>query len=261
MAAKRRILIAGNWKMNGLGKDARALGGGLATQMSRAKNSKTNKPAFEMLICPPAALLGPVIDAVKGKGIAVGGQDCHANASGAHTGDSSAELLKSIGCKYTLVGHSERRTDHGESDAQVKAKAEAALSAGLTAIVCIGETLKQREAGRTKSTNRKQLAGSLPKGATAKNTVIAYEPVWAIGTGKVATPAEAQEVHALIRAELVEAIGAVEAAKMRILYGGSMKPGNAAELLALPDVDGGLIGGASLTVKDFWGIAQAAQSL
>ncbi|MBT6094358.1 MAG: triose-phosphate isomerase [Rhodospirillaceae bacterium] len=253
MAAKRRILIAGNWKMNGLKKDARSLAGALGTKMSKLKS----KPEFEMLVCPPAALLGPVLDAVKGKGIAVGGQDCHANEGGAHTGDTSAALLKSMGCKYAIVGHSERRTDHAETDAMVKAKAEAAHKAGLSAIVCIGETLKQREAGRTKSTNKKQLAGSLPEGATARNTVIAYEPVWAIGTGKVATPAQAQEVHALIRAELAAAIGEAEAAKMRILYGGSMKPGNAAELLALPDVDGGLIGGASLTVADFWGIAQA----
>lgn len=253
MAAKRRPLIAGNWKMNGLKKDARSLAGGLASKMGRLKA----KPAFEMLVCPPAPLLGPVLDATKGKGIAVGGQDCHANAAGAHTGDTSAALLKSMGCKYAIVGHSERRTDHGETDADVRGKAEAAQAAGLTAIVCIGETLKQREAGRTKAVNRKQLAGSLPNGANAKNTVIAYEPVWAIGTGKVATPEQAQEVHAFIRAELAKVVGAAEAAKMRILYGGSMKPSNAAELLALPDVDGGLIGGASLTVKDFWGIAQA----
>jgi len=252
MAAKRRPLIAGNWKMNGLKKDARSLAGGLTTRMAKLK-----RPAFEMLVCPPAPLTGPVVDAVKGKGIAVGGQDCHAAVSGAHTGDTSAELLKSMGCKYVIVGHSERRTDHGETDADVKAKAAAAHAAGLSTIICIGETLKEREAGRTKAVNRKQLAGSLPKGASAKNTVIAYEPVWAIGTGKVATPEQAQEVHALIRAELAKHLGEAEASKMRILYGGSMKPGNAAELLALPDVDGGLIGGASLTVKDFWGIAQA----
>ena len=252
MAAKRRPLIAGNWKMNGLKKDVRALAGGLAAQMK-----KKSRPAFDMVVCPPAPLVGLVADAVKGSAIAVGGQDCHAAASGAHTGDTSAELLKSLGCKYGLVGHSERRTDHEESNADVRAKAEAALAAGLIAIVCIGETLKQREAGRTKKVNKKQLANSLPTGATARNTVIAYEPVWAIGTGKVATPDQAQEVHALIRAELAKHVGKDEAAKMRILYGGSMKPANAKELLALPDVDGGLIGGASLSVADFMAIAEA----
>ncbi|MEK9752848.1 MAG: triose-phosphate isomerase [Rhodospirillaceae bacterium] len=252
MVAKRRPLIAGNWKMNGLKKDASALAGGLAARMKR----KT-RPAFEMVVCPPAPLVGPVVDAVKGSAIAVGGQDCHAASSGAHTGDVSAELLKSMGCKYVIVGHSERRTDHDEGNADVRAKAEAAHAAGLTAIVCIGETLKQREAGRTKKVNKKQLAGSLPAGATAKNTVIAYEPVWAIGTGKVATPEQAQEVHAIIRAELVKHLGEAEAGKMRILYGGSVKPGNAKELLVLPDVDGGLIGGASLTVADFMAIAEA----
>ena len=252
MAAKRRPLIAGNWKMNGLKKDVRGLAGGLAQRMK-----KKTGPAFEMLVCPPAPLVGPVVDALKGSGIAVGGQDCHAQASGAHTGDVSAELLKSMGCKYVIVGHSERRSDHGEDNADVKAKAAAAHAAGLIAIICIGETLKQREAGRTKKINKKQLANSLPEGANAKNTVIAYEPVWAIGTGKVATPEQAQEVHALIRAELAKRLGQAEADKMRILYGGSMKPANAKELLALADVDGGVIGGASLTVADFMGIAEA----
>ncbi|MEK9725164.1 MAG: triose-phosphate isomerase, partial [Rhodospirillaceae bacterium] len=157
-----------------------------------------------------------------------------------------------------IVGHSERRTDHLETDKDVKAKAEAALAAGLKVIVCIGETLKERKAGQTLAVNCRQLRGSLPAGATAANTVIAYEPVWAIGTGQVATPAQAQEVHAAIRKTLVSKLGKAEAQKMRILYGGSMKPSNAAELLALPDVDGGLIGGASLSVADFWAIADAA---
>ena len=162
-----------------------------------------------------------------------------------------------MGCKYVIVGHSERRTDHAETDKVVKAKAETALVAGLKVIVCIGETLKERKAGQTLNVNRKQLRGSLSADATAANTVIAYEPVWAIGTGEVATPEQAQEVHAAIRNVLKSKLGAGQADKMRILYGGSMRPDNAAELLAQPDIDGGLIGGASLTVGDFWGIAQA----
>ena len=238
--------------MNGLKKDVRSLAGGLA---SRVK--KLNNPTFEMLVCPPAPLVGLVSEAVKNSGIAVGGQDCHASEAGAHTGDISAALLKSMGCKYVIVGHSERRTDHAETDKVVKAKAETALVAGLKVIVCIGETLKERKAGQTLNVNRKQLRGSLSADATAANTVIAYEPVWAIGTGEVATPEQAQEVHAAIRDVLKSKLGADQADKMRILYGGSMRPDNAAELLAQPDIDGGLIGGASLTVRDFWGIAQA----
>ena len=253
MAEKRKPLIAGNWKMNGVKKDARALADGLAKRMA-----KTKRPSFEMLICPPAPLLDFCVSMVKGSGVQVGAQDCHAAAGGAHTGDVSAPLLKNIGCSYVIVGHSERRTDHGETDKQVKAKAEAALAAGLKVIVCIGETLKERKAGQTLSVNRHQLRRSLPVGATAANAVIAYEPVWAIGTGQVATPAQAQEVHAAIRKALKTKLGANEGDKMRILYGGSMKPGNALELLALPDVDGGLIGGASLSVTDFWTIADAA---
>lgn len=246
-------LIAGNWKMNGLVADATALAQGIAAKAKAA-------PALgcQLLICPPFPLLGVAAAAVAGSPVAVGGQDCHAKVSGAHTGDTSASLLKDVGCSYVILGHSERRTDHAETDSQVKAKAEAALAAGLVAIVCIGETLAQRDAGQTIEVNTSQLRGSLPAGANAENTVIAYEPVWAIGTGRVATPDQAQEVHAAIRAELIKLIGADEAGKMRILYGGSMKPDNAAQLIALPDVDGGLIGGASLKVDDFWAIAQAA---
>lgn len=245
----RRKLIAGNWKMNGLRADGIALAKGIADKAAGFN--------CDLLVCPPAALIAPVADAAKGSALAVGGQDCHAKVSGAHTGDTSAALLADLGCKYVIVGHSERRTDHAETDAVVKAKAAAALAAGLVAIVCIGETLAQRDAGRTLEVNRSQLNGSLPEGADAANTVIAYEPVWAIGTGRVATPAQAQEVHAAIRAELVKLVGEAEAGKMRILYGGSMKPDNARELLALPDVDGGLIGGASLKAADFLAIAEA----
>jgi len=249
----RRLLIAGNWKMNGLKADGLALAKGVAEKLKAAPGLKA-----EMLVCPPFLLVAAVAEAVAGSGLAVGGQDCHAKVSGAHTGDTSPVMLRDAGASYVILGHSERRTDHAESDAQVKAKSEAALAAGLKAIVCIGETLAQRDAGQTLDVNKSQLRGSWPNGGTAENTVIAYEPVWAIGTGRVATPEQAQEVHAAIRAELAEMIGAEEAGKVRILYGGSMKPDNAAQLLALPDVDGGLIGGAALKVDDFWAIAQAA---
>ncbi|CAA7614576.1 Triosephosphate isomerase [Candidatus Terasakiella magnetica] len=249
----RRKLIAGNWKMNGLKADGLALAKGVAEVLAAGP-----APACDMLVCPPTTLVALVADAVAGSKLAVGGQDCHAKTSGAHTGDTSAAALADLGCGYAIVGHSERRTDHAETDAVVKAKATAAQAAGLVAIVCIGETLAQRDAGQTLEVNRRQLRGSLPDAATPENTVIAYEPVWAIGTGRVATPAQAQEVHAAIRAELAAILGAGPAARLRILYGGSMKPDNARELLALPDVDGGLIGGAALKVADFWAIAQSA---
>jgi triosephosphate isomerase len=177
---------------------------------------------------------------------------------GAHTGDTSALMLKDAGCGYVIVGHSERRTNHNETDAIVKAKAEAALSAGLIVIVCIGETLEERDAGRTLEINKRQLHGSLPDGASADNTVIAYEPVWAIGTGRTATPEQAQEVHAMIRGELVGKFGQTTAEAMRVLYGGSMNAKNAAELLAQPDIDGGLIGGASLKADDFLAVAEGS---
>jgi triosephosphate isomerase len=247
----RRILIAGNWKMNGLQADGTALAADLASRMKSASVD------CDMLVCPPFTLIKSVVEAAGDSGIAVGGQDCHAQEKGAHTGDTSAWMLKNLGCAAVIVGHSERRTNHGETDAEVKAKAEAALSAGLMAIVCIGETLEERDAGKTLEVNRTQLHGSLPQGATAANTVIAYEPVWAIGTGRTATPDQAQEVHAMIRAELRKALGEEAAGGMRILYGGSMNAKNAAELLAQPDIDGGLIGGASLKAGDFWTIAQS----
>jgi len=249
----RRALIAGNWKMNGLTADGTALAAGLAAKMKAGASDR-----FEMLVCPPFPLIAKIVDAVAGSGILVGGQDCHADEKGAHTGDTSAWMLKDAGCSYVIVGHSERRTDHAETDAVVKAKAEAALKAGLNVIVCIGETLAERDAGQTLEVNRRQLLGSLPDGATAANTVVAYEPVWAIGTGRTATPEQAQEVHAMLRAELVGKLGADTADAMRILYGGSMNAKNAAELLAQTDIDGGLVGGASLKVDDFWTVAQGA---
>jgi len=249
----RRTLIAGNWKMNCLTADAKALAGGLAEKMNGVGDVN-----FEMLVCPPAILIPVVAEAVKGSGIQVGGQDNHANASGAHTGDTSVAMLKDAGCAYAIVGHSERRTDHAETDQVVKDKAAAAQGEGLVAVICIGETEAERDAGKTLDINGGQIAGSVPDGSTAANTVIAYEPVWAIGTGRTPTSAEVQDIHAFIRAELAKKIGDNEAAKTRILYGGSMNPGNSAELLALADVDGGLIGGASLKVDDFWTVAQNA---
>ncbi|SDH28494.1 triose-phosphate isomerase [Roseospirillum parvum] len=250
----RRPLIAGNWKMNGGLAQVDGLAGALARRLA-----DTAERPFDMLVCPPATLVAAVAGEVLGSPLMVGGQDCHTAESGAHTGDIAAAMLRELGASHVIVGHSERRADHGEDDATVKAKAEAALAAGLVAIVCIGETLAQRDAGETLAVNRRQLVGSLPAGATPANTVIAYEPVWAIGTGRTASPEQAQEVHAMIRQVLGESLGAEAAGAMRLLYGGSMKPGNAAELMAQPDIDGGLIGGASLKVDDFWAIAQAVQ--
>jgi triosephosphate isomerase (TIM) len=248
----RRIMIAGNWKMNGLEKDGLALASDLAQRM---KSGNTDK--IEMLVSPPFILISKVVDTVAGSGIHVSGQDCHSAEKGAHTGDISAWMLKDAGCSYVIVGHSERRTNHGETDAVVKAKAEAALAAGLNVIVCIGETLEERDAGKTLDVNRRQLHGSLPDGATDSNTVVAYEPVWAIGTGRTATPEQAQEVHAMIRGELNGKLGQSAGEGMRILYGGSMNAKNAAELLTQRDIDGGLIGGAALKADDFWTIAQS----
>ncbi len=252
MAKGRRFLIAGNWKMNGLKKDGCALAKSVAKSLKKAKGKKQ---PFDLLVCPPYTLLSRVADAIKGSGVKLGAQDCHVAEKGAHTGDISPHMLKDVGCKFVIVGHSERRTDHREVDAKVKAKAEAVIEAGMIAIVCIGETLAQREAGRFISVNQRQLKGSLSAAATAKNTVVAYEPVWAIGTGLTASPEQAQEVHAVIRAELVKSLGEEEGNGIRILYGGSMNPKNAKELLAQPDIDGGLIGGAALNADDFRAVA------
>jgi triosephosphate isomerase len=249
--AQRRPLIAGNWKMNGLSAD------GLALAAAVAKAARSLSPgAPEIAVCPPATLLSRVIEACRGSPVAVGGQDCHAEASGAHTGDIAAPMLADLGCRYVIVGHSERRTNHGESDATVRAKAAAALASGLTAIVCIGETLAERDAGRTMDILRRQIAGSLPDGASAANTVIAYEPVWAIGTGRNATTAQVAEAHALIRREISGRVKDPDG--VRLLYGGSVKPSNAAELLRVTDVDGALVGGASLKAEDFLAIFGAA---
>ncbi|MCW8915780.1 MAG: triose-phosphate isomerase [Magnetovibrio sp.] len=249
----RRTLIAGNWKMNMLTADAKALAGGLADKLKA--NGAAN---FEMLVCPPAILIPVVADAIAGSDMQLGSQDNHMNEKGAHTGDTAAAMIKDAGCGYAIVGHSERRTDHGETNEIVAAKAAAAQANGLTAVICIGETEAERDAGKTLDVNGSQIAGSVPEGSTAANTVIAYEPVWAIGTGRTPTSDEVQDVHAYIRGELAKKIGQDEADKTRILYGGSMNPKNAKELLALADVDGGLIGGASLKVDDFWTVAESA---
>jgi triosephosphate isomerase len=247
-----RALVAGNWKMNGSKKDLSELRK-LATALKPSKSKGRVKA--DVMICPPATLLPRMADQ-KAKGIALGGQDCHANISGAHTGDISADMLKQAGAKAVIIGHSERRADHGETDKQVRAKVEAAHRAGLLAIMCVGESLKQRKAGETLKVVQGHLRSSLPAGCTAKNTVIAYEPVWAIGSGLTPTAAQVGEVHAALRKALVRRFGD-EGAKMRILYGGSVKPANAAELMAVPHVNGALVGGASLKAQDFYGILKA----
>ena len=242
-------LAAGNWKMNGTAE-------ALAEIKSLAAAHPS--PGCNVLICPPATLLSRMAEATEGTAIATGGQDCHANASGAHTGDTSAEMIADAGGSYVITGHSERRADHGETDADIAAKTSAAWRAGLTAVVCVGETLDEREAGQTINIVGGQLAGSVPNGATAANTVIAYEPVWAIGTGKVPTLDEIAAVHADIRARLTDRFGD-EGAAMSILYGGSVKPSNADEIFSVADVDGALVGGASLKAEDFGGIIAALE--
>ena len=236
-----RGLAAGNWKMNGTAA---------SLDEARALVSEFSFPDCDILICPPATLLSRMAETAAGTAIAVGAQDCHTNPSGAHTGDISAEMIADAGGTYVIVGHSERRADHGESSAEIRAKAMAVWSAGLAAIICVGETLEEREDGRTIEVVRGQLVGSVPDGANGQNTVIAYEPVWAIGTGKVPTLQEIAEVHDDIREELTARFGA-DAQEVRLLYGGSVKPSNAHEIFGVPNVDGALVGGASLKADDF----------
>ena len=240
-------LVAGNWKMNGV-----AAAMGELDAMKKGAGELSGKA--DLMVCPPATLIAQFSWATKGSSLIVGGQDCHAKASGPHTGDIAAEMLADAGAKAVIVGHSERRTDHKEIDADVNAKTQAAWRAGLTAIVCVGEQRSEREAGATLKVIGSQLAGSLPDGGTPGNLVVAYEPVWAIGTGLTPTPADVAEVHAFIRAQLNARYGAAGAG-VRILYGGSVKPSNAGELLTIPDVNGALVGGASLKAADFLGIA------
>jgi triosephosphate isomerase len=240
-------LAAGNWKMNG---STAALGEVSALLAAHPS------PACEMLLCPPATLIAQMAAAANGSALLVGAQDCHPKPQGAHTGDLSAALLKDAGAGHVILGHSERRTDHGETDAQVRAKAEAVVDAGLIAIVCIGETEAERDSGKTLAVIGTQLDGSIPMGATAANLVIAYEPVWAIGTGRTPTLSEIAEVHSFLRGRLRGLIGDV-AEQVRLLYGGSVKPSNAADIFAVPHVDGALVGGASLKAADFGAIVEA----
>jgi len=244
-------LVAGNWKMNGLKADL-----AIAAEVAKGIDAGLRQ-AVDLAICPPATLLFTLTAALIGSRIATGGQDCSAHASGAYTGEVSAPMLVDAGATYAIVGHSERRTLHGESNGQVKAKAEAALAAGLTPIVCVGETREEREAGKALAIVKKQLRGSVPDGASAASLVVAYEPVWAIGTGLTPTAADVAEMHEAIRAELGRILGKANAAGVRLLYGGSVKPSNAAELMNVANVDGALVGGASLKAEDFLAIARA----
>ncbi len=244
-----RKLVAGNWKMNGLRNSV--------AEFDRMIEGAA-EVACDLLICPPFTLLATFSSRAAGGPLMVGAQDCHPKASGAHTGDISAEMIADAGGKAVIVGHSERRADHDETDAMVCDKAEAAWRAGLRAVICVGETETERDGGATLDVVGRQLALSVPGTATAATTVIAYEPVWAIGTGRTPTLAQIAEVHAFMRATLTERLGIVEGVGIRLLYGGSVKPDNAAEIFALRDVDGALVCGASLRAADFLRIAAAA---
>ena len=248
MGMGMRPLVAGNWKMNGLTSSL--------TELEALKAALAGQPASaEVLVCPPFTLVAQAA-AIAGDVFAVGGQDCDARPAGAHTGDIAAEMLKDAGASYVIVGHSERRQNHGERDADVAAKAGAAWRAGLTAIICIGETESQRFSGNAHDVCQSQIDGSVPGAANAANTVIAYEPVWAIGTGKTPTREEITRMHAYIRSTLLRRLGA-GAREIRILYGGSVNPDNAAEILNLPEVNGALVGGASIKSDGFLRIIRA----
>jgi len=244
----RTKLVAGNWKMNGLREDGAALARGLA---QRAITTGGGGPGCELLVCPPASLLATVGSALAGSGIALGGQDCHAAPKGAHTGDISPEMLADAGCSHVILGHSERRHGHGEGDAEVHEKIIGAWRAGLVAILCVGETQAQRQAGQAAEIVAAQLAASVPNGSTADNLVVAYEPVWAIGTGLTATLEDIATMHATVRASIP--------AGARIVYGGSVNSQNAAGILGLAEVDGALVGGASLDAESFWAIARCCR--
>lgn len=243
-------LVAGNWKMNGLKESVAEL------EALIAGFDKELAAKVDTMICPPATLVASFAAAAVDSVVAIGAQDCHMNVSGAHTGDLSAHMFLDAGADAIIVGHSERRADHGESDAVVNSKARAVWDQGLVAIICVGETEEERKSGKTLDVIKSQLAGSVPEGATADNTVIAYEPVWAIGTGLTPTAGDVAEVHAVMREELTKAFGE-EGDVMRLLYGGSVKASNAVELMGVDNVDGALVGGASLKAADFLGILAA----
>lgn len=245
----RRKLIAGNWKMNGLLASGRDLARDLVAGL------RDHAPECDFLVCPPFHLLTAVGEEVSAGPVLLGAQDCHTAETGAHTGDVSAAMLADAGCSHVIVGHSERRSDHGEDDALVRAKAEAAIAAGLVPIICIGETEDQRLAGQTLGLVGTQIAGSLPRADS--EIILAYEPVWAIGTGRTPTPEEVGEVHAFIRSELRGHLGSDRGEAVRVLYGGSVKADNAGELLTIDDVDGALVGGASLEAAGFQAIGAA----
>ena len=247
----RRKLAAGNWKMNGTSADLAEL-----AALALAHPA----PGADILICPPSPLIHRAAQTAQGSAIAIGAQDCHAAANGAHTGDTSAAMLTDAGAHYVIVGHSERRTDHDERNEDVRAKARAVTEAGLIAIICLGESLAQREAANTLDIIAGQLSGSIPDLVTGANLVIAYEPIWAIGTGKVPTLAQIGEVHDFIRTRIERRFGTGVGRSVRLLYGGSVKPDNAADIFAVPNVDGALVGGASLKAADFSPIITALES-
>jgi len=254
MTPSIRPLVAGNWKMNGTGEslaELRAIATGLSSDLGQK---------LDAVICVPATLLSRAAETLVSEAVRLGGQDCHVKESGAHTGDISAAMLKEAGADYVITGHSERRTDHHETDELVRAKTEAAWKAGLTAIVCVGETAAERQEGRTLEVIGRQLLGSLPDNAKSEMTIIAYEPVWAIGTGQTPTAEDVEKAHAFMRSELIARFGS-EGARLRLLYGGSVKPANAVELLGITNVDGALVGGASLKATDFLAICEAYRTL
>ncbi len=254
MVLGMKKLIAGNWKMNGTAAAARALAGEIADGLTARPGLRER---CDVLICPPHVHIEAVMETIRSKAaglISIGGQDCAPEENGAFTGDISAAMLADLGCNYVILGHSERRQHRQESDELIAAKAAAAHAKGLIAIICVGETEKDRDSGLQTAVVGTQLSHSLPPGATAQNTVIAYEPVWAIGTGKTATPGDVGSMHGFIRKKLKERLE--DSAFMRILYGGSVKPDNAAALFAVENVDGGLIGGASLKAGQFLDIAK-----
>jgi len=245
-------VVIGNWKMNGLRADGLARAEALRDRLARAPGEGT------LGICPPATLLAPIADRIGEHGLLLGGQDCSSALKGAHTGDISAEMLKDLGCDLVIVGHSERRHGHGEDDALVRAKAEAALKAGLDVILCIGETEEEWQAGGTTEVLDRQIEGSLPAAAAAGHLIVAYEPVWAIGTGRTPSTVDIGRTHAHIRSRLVDLVPG--GARVRLLYGGSVKAGNAGEIMAAGEVDGVLVGGASLDADGFWAIFEAGRA-
>ena len=244
-----RPVIAGNWKMFGSCAMAEAYATGLRQKLAAAR------PRGEIVLCPPATLIGEIARALAGSSVGVGGQDCHAEAKGAHTGDIAAAMIADAGGGWVIVGHSERRQAHGETDAMVAAKAAAAHAAGLTAIICVGESKPERDAGQAEAVVARQIAGSVPPGSGAGNSLIAYEPIWAIGTGVTPTASDIAGMHRHIRACLRNNMSDPD--DVRLLYGGSVKRANAKEILATPEVNGVLVGGASLELEEFWGIADS----